>query len=680
VDVTQNLTFLILGLGNGAILAAFGLSLAVFYRSSGVVNFATGAIGMYAAYTFNGLRTSGQLFDPIFGLPVQVQLSSTGLPLWLSLVLTVVISAVLGVLCYVIVFRWLRHARALAKAVASVGIMLVIEGVVALRLGTNPVGVAPLFPSGTLHLGGMVIPENRLWTALLAVALFLAAVVIYNFTRFGMVTKAVVESEKGSVLVGVSPERNALANWAIGAVIAGLAGAIVSPLVPLTPSGFTLLVVPALAVALIGRFSAMLPIVISGLLLGMAQSVISFQDIQSWYPKWLGSGAQDLLPLIIVLVVLLLRGSPLPPRGALAVQALPEARAARHVGWSAGVALVIGLLGLLLLPGTYRAALTTSLVLALLALSFVVVTGYVGQISFAQYTLAGVSAMLLARMTTQWGIPFPVAPILAALCAGVIGVLIGLPALRVRGVNLAVVTIAAAVAITSLYFDNNSLNGGTIGATVSGPRLFGLDLRIGSGSDYPRLQFGILALIVLTLVGLGVANLRRSRLGAKMLAVRANERSAAANGVNVAAVKLAGFGIAAFIAGLAGAMIGYQQVVVSGDSFDALSSIMIFAVCYISGITTVAGAIVAGLAGTNGLVFVLINQHISFANYYLLVTGVLLLYAIVRHPEGIGGTAQEPLRKLGLRLLRLVRPGGGGSPPDAADPVPATEWIPSRSV
>jgi ABC-type branched-subunit amino acid transport system permease subunit len=267
-----------------------------------------------------------------------------------------------------------------------------------------------------------------------------------------------------------------------------------------------------------------------------------------------------------------------------------------------------------------------------------------------------VSALLLARMTTQWGIPFPVAPIVAALGAAVIGVLIGLPALRVRGVNLAVVTIAAAVAIDSLYFQNVVINGGTVGAAVAGPRLFGIDLRIGSGSAYPRLQFGILALIVLTLVALGVANLRRSRLGAKMLAVRANERSAAANGINVAAVKLVGFAIAAFIAGLAGAMLGYQQVVVSGQSFDVLTSILIFAVCYISGITTVAGAIVAGLAGTNGLIFVIIDRQVNFGSYYLLITGLLLMFAIIRHPEGIGGAAQEPLRRLALRLLLRGRP------------------------
>ncbi|MCW2525390.1 MAG: transporter [Pseudonocardiales bacterium] len=673
--MTENLTFLLLGLGNGAILASFGLSLAVFYRSSGVVNFATGAIGMYGAYTFNGLRTTGELVNPIFGLPARVKVSNP-MTAWVALIVTALIGVIIGLICYVLVFRPLRHARALAKAVASVGVLLVVEGVVALRIGTDPVGVKPLFPSGTIELGGLKVPTDRLWAAGLAILLLFLAIGIYYFTRFGVITRAVVQSEKGSVIVGVSPERVALANWGLGSGIAALAGAAVSPLVTLTPSGFTLLVIPALAVALVGRFSAFTVIVLAGLALGMLQSDISFQTASSWYPSWLGNGAQDLLPLIVVLIVLVVRGSPLPTRGLLTLQELPQARAPRHVGITAVISFVIGLVGLFTLTGGYRAALTTTLVLAILALSFVVVTGYVGQISFAQYSLAGVSALLLARMTTTWHIPFPVAPILAALCAGVVGVAVGLPALRVRGVNLAVVTIATAIAIESVYFHNNQLNGGNAGARVSGPYLFGLDLRIGSGDGYPRIQFGILCLVVLTLVGVGVANLRRSRLGAQMLAVRANERSAAANGINVARVKLLGFAIAACIAGLGGAMLGYQQTAVSGDSFDPLTSILLFAVCYIAGITTVAGAVVAGLVGSNGLIFVLIDRQISFGNYYLLITGLLLIFAIIRHPEGVGGAAQEPLERVARRVFRRVRPGvETNRPPPVVTPTAEPERV-----
>ena len=202
----------------------------------------------------------------------------------------------------------------------------------------------------------------------------------------------------------------------------------ISPLVAVTPSGFTLLVVPALAVALVGGFSNLPVIVISGLVLGMLQSNLSYQAAQSWYPTWLGTGAQDLLPLIVVLVVLLVRGSALPTRGMLNVQDLPQARQPRHVGIKGLIWFAVGLVALFALGGSYRAALMTSFILAIIALSFVVVTGYVGQISFVQYTLVGASALLLSEMTTVWHIPFPVAPILAALAVGLLGLLIGLPA------------------------------------------------------------------------------------------------------------------------------------------------------------------------------------------------------------------------------------------------------------
>src|SRR4051812_37139713 len=161
----QHITFLILGLGNGSILAAFGLSLAVFFRSSGVINFGTGAIGMYGAYTFTYLRMSGRLLNPIFGLPPLVTIHSGGLPAWLALLTTLVVSVLLGVLCYLVVFRPLRRARPLAKAVASVGLLLLLEGVVALRVGTNPVNVPALFPSKPLHIGSLTIPSDRLWAA-----------------------------------------------------------------------------------------------------------------------------------------------------------------------------------------------------------------------------------------------------------------------------------------------------------------------------------------------------------------------------------------------------------------------------------------------------------------------------------------------------------------------------------
>jgi ABC-type branched-subunit amino acid transport system permease subunit len=197
----------------------------------------------------------------------------------------------------------------------------------------------------------------------------------------------------------------------------------------------------------------------------------------------------------------------------------------------------------------YRTGLITSLIFAVIGLSLVVVTGYAGQVSLAQLTLAGAAGFSLGPLADHLGLPFPIAPLVAALVATVLGVVVGLPALRIRGLTVAVVTLTLAYTLEAVWFRNLDFVTSS-GIEIKTPKLFGYDLGIGSGADYPRVRFGLLCLLVLVGVALAVAKLRNSRLGSQMLAVRANERSAAAAGIDVVRVKLAAFAIAAFIAGL----------------------------------------------------------------------------------------------------------------------------------
>ncbi len=266
--------------------------------------------------------------------------------------------------------------------------------------------------------------------------------------------------------------------------------------------------------------------------------------------------------------------------------------------------------------------------MAVIALSQVVVTGFTGQISFAQLTLAGVGAFSLTRIQHQLHVPFPFAPLLAAVIAMIIGVVVGLPALRIRGLPVAVTTLALAVALQDLWFNNPDLNGGYAGAPVADARIFGLDLGVGAGRGYPQLGFGILCLIVLLLAAGGVAVVRRSRLGAEMLAVRANERSAAAAGVAVSQVKLIAFAIGGFLAGLGGAMLAYQQTSADYSSYTAMGSVTFFATVYIAGITCVSGGINAGVIAAGGIIYTLINKGVPLWIYVLLVG--LLLVGIVQ--------------------------------------------------
>ncbi|MFJ5306727.1 ATP-binding cassette domain-containing protein [Streptomyces sp. NPDC088350] len=672
--MSQYVVFLLLGLGSGAVFGALALALVLTYRSSGVVNFATGAIALYSAYTYAFLR-QGELLVPLPGLPKKVGLGGP-LGLFPAVVISLALAALLGVVLYALVFRPLRTAPPVAKAVASIGVMLVIQAVLAAGVGTGAVSVRAILPNDPVSWGGSLIPGDRLWFAAVIVVLTVVLALVFRLTRFGLAARAAAESEKGALVSGLSPERIAVANWALSSAVAGLSGILIAPIVPLVPVSYTLFIVPALAAALVGNFTALLPAVGAGLVIGMLQSELQFlQGKWSWLPQ---AGLAQLVPLAVILVYLVVRGRPLPTRGSLIQQALGRAPRPDRVLVPAAASTVLGVVVLFATTGSIRAAVITSLTLAVISLSLVVVTGFAGQVSLAQLTLAGVGAFSLSRLSVEWGIPFPFAPLLAALAATVIGVVIGLPALRIRGLPAAVVTVALAVALEAFWFRNTQLNGGLGGSKVPSPRLFGIDLGIGAGADYPRIPFALLCLVVLLLVGLGVARLRRSRLGAAMLAVRANERSAAAAGIDVARTKIVAFAIGAFVAGLGGALLGYQQTVADAEMFTAIGGLGLFATAYLAGITSLSGGLVAGVMGAGGLLPVLLDRALSIGEWYDVIMGIGLVLTVITNPEGVVGPAHE----LTARLRRLRHPAAvdtaddrdaevlAGSAPAARPPVP----------
>ena len=668
--MSQYVVFLLLGLGSGAVFGALALALVLTYRSSGVVNFATGAIALYSAYTYAFLR-QGELLVPLPGVPKKVGLGGA-LGLFPAVVISLVLAALLGVVLYGLVFRPLRTAPPVAKAVASIGVMLVIQAVLAAAVGTGAVSVKAILPNDPVSWGGSLIPGDRLWFAAVIVVLTVVLALVFRLTRFGLTARAAAESEKGALVSGLSPERIAVANWALSSAVAGLSGILIAPIVPLVPVSYTLFIVPALAAALVGNFTALIPAVGAGLVIGMLQSELQFlQGKWSWLPQ---AGLAQLVPLAVILAYLVVRGRPLPTRGSLIQQALGRAPRPDHILVPAVVSTALAVVVLFATTGSIRAAVITSLTLAVISLSLVVVTGFAGQISLAQLTLAGVGAFSLSRLSVEWGVPFPFAPLLAALAAMVIGVVIGLPALRIRGLPAAVVTVALAVALEAFWFRNTQLNGGLGGSKVPSPRLFGIDLGIGAGDDYPRIPFALLCLVVLLLVGLGVAWLRRSRLGAAMLAVRANERSAAAAGIDVARTKIVAFAIGAFIAGLGGALLGYQQTVADAEMFTAIGGLGLFATAYLAGITALSGGLVAGVMGAGGLLPVLLDRALSLGEWYDVIMGIGLVLTVITNPEGLVGPAHE----LSARLRRRRRPSAlgqdtdvlAGSAPASRPPVP----------
>jgi len=645
----SHVNFLFLGLGNGAVFAALALALVITYRSSGVLNFATGAIAMFGAYTYAYLR-KGMLLLIVPGLPRRYHFPGP-ISFVPALLITIAMSALLGVIIYALVFRPLRAAVPVAKAVGSVGVMMLLTSLVAQAAGAEQVNVKPIFPQKAYEFGSVRINGDRMWFAITIVLIAAILAAFYRFTRFGLATRAASESETGALVSGLKPERIALINWAISAALCGVAGLLIAPLTPLVPGTYTLFIVPALAAAVLGRFSALFPAVLGGLAIGMLQSEATF--IHSTFDWTLSTGNSELVPLALVLVVLLVRGRPLPTRGTLLQRSLGKSPRPRHLFLPLAIFFPVGLAALILTDGSIRGAVIMSMVGGVLALSLVVVTGYAGQISLAQLTLAGVGGFLLSRFTNNMGIPFPIAPLLAALGAMVLGVIVGLPALRVRGLFLAVVTLTFAITVEAVWFRNADLNGGGSGGSVIKPaRFLGIDLSVGTGLAYPRIQFGIMVLVMATLVATGVALLRRSRLGAAMLAVRANERSTAAAGISVVKVKMISFAIGAFVAGLGGALLSYQQGSITFQSFSALAGLSVLTTTYMAGITSVFGGLLAGIMMEGGVMFTAIDRNIEIGRWFGIVTSFGVIMTVLKNPEGIVGPAHAFFER--RRLAKLA--------------------------
>ena len=231
------------------------------------------------------------------------------------------------------------------------------------------------------------------------------------------------------------------------------------------------------------------------------------------------------------------------------------------------------------------------------------------------------------------------APVVGVAVAVGVGLLAGLPAVRVRGLTLAVTTLAASIAIEELLFRWSWFTGAAGGARVPEPHLFGINLGISAPGDaYPRVAFGVLVLLAMVAAMAVVVNLRQGATGRRWLAVRANERAAEACGIPVAQVKLGATAVAAALAGLAGVLLAYQQQVVSAGSYGALQSLVAVAIAYLAGIAIPAAALVAGALAAGGLLTVVLDAiNPDSSKYQFAINGLLLMVVAVRYPAGLVG-------------------------------------------
>jgi ABC-type branched-subunit amino acid transport system ATPase component/ABC-type branched-subunit amino acid transport system permease subunit len=454
----------------------------------------------------------------------------------------------------------------------------------------------------------------------------------------------------------LSVNRLSMINTLLASVMAGAIGVLAAQITTLDSQVLPLAIVPALAAALFADFTTFGIACVAGLLLGALQNVFYYFSTQSWFPTDHGvawPGVQSVVVLVAIVVALFVRGSKLPQRGERVEKRLPIVPRPERLMAPATIALVVGVAALIILPYDFRQALMNTAIAVALTLSIIVITGFVGQMSVMQLALAGVSGYLVSHLATGAGIGFPVGPLIAALAATVLGLLVGVSALRVRGVQLAVVTLAAAVAIENAWFTSDTLGGGEGGAAVPQPHFLGINLGNKAGfrgldGQLPSPVLGIVILVVTILLCLLVANLRRSQMGQRMLAVRANERAAAATGINVRNVKLMAFGLSSFIAGIAGALFAYNFGSVSATTFDALTELGFIAFAFVGGITMVSGSLFAGLVATEALIPYALQKWFGLSGTWaLLFGGISVIFNLVLYPEGAAGAALQ--RKLKAR-------------------------------
>ncbi|MET7731904.1 branched-chain amino acid ABC transporter permease/ATP-binding protein [Streptomyces sp. NPDC005402] len=643
------LRFALLGLGLGALYALTAHGIVLVYRGSGVLNLAHGAIGMAGAY-------------------VQWELAANeGVPYWPAVACGVLTSAALGVLTHLLVIRPLRRASSLARLVGTLAVFIVLTAVAVKRYGDSLQLVPGKLPTRLLTIAGATVSEDRVW--LLGIALAVTAVLhlLYRRTLFGLGTTAVAENEHVAASLGWSPDLVATGNWALGSALAGLTGILIVPVIGLSVTGLTTLLLSALAAALIGRFSSFPVTLAGGLAIGVVQSELTR----------FGTGVTGLassVPFLFIALVLVARGRALPLRGTF-LERLPALGSGRVRPVPLAFAVAVGLLLVSLSTPLWADAITSTLVLGLIILSIIVVTGYAGQVSLAAYALAGTGAFIAGHAAADWGWPFELALLAGVLGTVPIGLLFALPAVRTRGVNLAIITLGLGTTLEAMVFQNTDLSTttGSDGIAVGKQTLFGISI---SGVDHPQ-RYAAVVLVLFVAATLVVANVRRSRTGRRLIAVRANERAAAALGIDVRAAKLYAFGLSSAVAALAGVLTGFRSTSVVFSDFASFDSITALGLAVIGGAGFLVGPLFGATfaAGTVGARF---GDWVlpGLSEWMPLIGGVILVLTLVGNQDGIG---KEVGRQAAGVTRRLFPRGGAIALPveeDAAPGVPRATPLP----
>ena len=704
---------LIGGLVTGCIYALAALGLVIVYRATRILNFAHGAIGMFSTYVFG--RT---LYDS----------SAPRMPIVVALILTLAFAAVLGLAVERVVVRPLRDAPVLTKVISTLALLTVLQFMAGYIWGDTTYVFHGIFPDGAVNIGVEFLPYSQILTVIVTVALVVLITAFLRYTRMGTALRAVSNNPDAASLMGISVTRINQIAWALGSVLACIAGLLLTPDFGLNTFQLTLtVIVYSVGAAVLGGFVSLPLALAGGILVGEAialvrtyfQSDISGidylvafgiivvalmlrQDLSVSEPATIASprlvtdasAAADAAPVddashlrfrtrvvltwfVVATLLTLAFRAEISPALILTVAVLAAVMATlslarRSRGHPEQLAFrlrvlagIVGAAALVALPSvlryydkpSYMTAAVLALIVALAGLSMVLLMGYVGQISLAQFAFLGIGALVTSRLAPYTG--FWLALLLGGVLAVPAGLVAALPALRLRGIYLTVATLGFGQVVTAAVLLNPRIAGGP-DLHADTPTLFSLEFT----PDLPgaaKLYYVVLA--VLAVFMLFTVALRSRKTGMAFNAVRDGEVAAASIGISVMRYKMMAFAFSAFYAGIAGGLYMVLNSDADPASFDPLrGSIPLLVVLVIGGVASVGGAVVAGFLFALGplvlpqlLDWALTKVHAPFSSnpdLILAIFGVGLIAGLITNPGGLASGVEIGARRIAALLLR----------------------------
>lgn len=654
------------GLVLGLLGALVAVGMALTYRASRILNFAQGELAT---------------------APTVLAVSLIAYAGWnylLAMSVGVVASVLVGALVELAIIRRFFRSPRLILTVATLGLaqFLSLGAVFIPQIwGKQPASTQIHFPlTFQFTIEPIVFSSDYLVALVVATLALVAVALLLRFTSIGIAVRASAESAERAGLLGVPVKRLQTVVWAVAALLsftgvflqAGIQGL---PVI----SGLNLSVLlAALAALVLGNMVDLPAVVVSAVALGLLQEGITWNNPNN--PELV----EPILGLVIVVCLIARkigatradqdRSSswnvsdevrPVPRE----LRALPEVRAVRWGGAAVLAALALALPNWLQVGDQLKA--TAAVVFVIITMSVVVLTGWAGQVSLGQMSFAAFGGAVGAYVTQRWNLDLSLTLLLAGVVGAAVALVVGLPALRLRGFFLAVTTLAFAMA-TSAYLLNDQYFSWVPDAStvVVRPRLFG------GISLVSQRTFYYVCLAVLALAVVAVRGIRRGRTGRVLLALRENERGAQAFGVNILRAKLTAFAISGFLAAVGGCLLVELLGGFSPDSYTPDQSFTVFTAAVVGGLGSFLGAGIGSLYLEGAQWFLPGPQWQTLASSF----GVLLVLMVI--PGGIGDVAYR-VRDAALRwvaqrrglivpsLVADVRPPGPESRTASPDPAPA---------